>query len=70
MLKADHIQLRAGVGEELTANKAISQEFFCVGDDEKEACLFHLLDKMQDTDRSIVFTNTKRRWRKKMHQED
>ncbi|CAE8636775.1 unnamed protein product, partial [Polarella glacialis] len=60
-LKKDYIHINVGNTEELSANKAVSQEFFKHTDDEKENRLHRILDGLPETAKMIVFTNTKRR---------
>jgi len=60
-LRETKIEVNVGETEELAANKAVSQEFFKLGDDEKEAKLWKLMDGMKEDAKVIVFANTKRR---------
>lgn len=48
-------------GDELAANRAVSQVFYPLSDDEKDNKLWGLLDKLQPHEKAIVFANTKRR---------
>jgi superfamily II DNA/RNA helicase len=59
-LREDYIHVNVG-DDELAANKAVSQEFFQLDDDEKEDKLWRILDGMSDNAKVIVFGNTKRR---------
>mmetsp|Transcript_53075 Transcript_53075/g.149015 ORF Transcript_53075/g.149015 Transcript_53075/m.149015 type:complete len:238 (-) Transcript_53075:228-941(-) len=60
-LKDDHVHVNVGQTEELAANKAVTQEFFSLGDDEKEMKLWRIIADLPDTAKLICFTNTKRR---------
>jgi ATP-dependent RNA helicase DDX5/DBP2 len=55
------VHVNVGETDELAANKAVSQEFFNLSDDEKDAKLWAIMDKFKETDKCIVFANTKRR---------
>eukprot|EP00392_Amoebophrya_sp_AT5.2_P008829 g8857.t1 len=46
---------------EPAANKAVEQVFFALHDDEKDNKLWRLLDELKESDKTIVFANTKRR---------
>eukprot|EP00747_Dinoflagellata_sp_TGD_P062670 gnl/TRDRNA2_/TRDRNA2_153117_c0_seq2.p2 gnl/TRDRNA2_/TRDRNA2_153117_c0~~gnl/TRDRNA2_/TRDRNA2_153117_c0_seq2.p2 ORF type:complete len:499 (-),score=106.75 gnl/TRDRNA2_/TRDRNA2_153117_c0_seq2:46-1413(-) len=60
-LKEDTVRVNIGETEDLAANKAVSQEFFPLDDDEKENKLWKILDGLKTDDKTIVFANTKRR---------
>jgi len=60
-LKEDHVHVNVGQTEELAANKAVTQEFHKLGDDEKELKLWRFLADLPDTAKLICFMNTKRR---------
>mmetsp|Transcript_46448 Transcript_46448/g.108151 ORF Transcript_46448/g.108151 Transcript_46448/m.108151 type:complete len:481 (-) Transcript_46448:65-1507(-) len=60
-LKEDYVHVNVGDTEDLAANKAVSQEFFEIGDEDKEDKLWRILDGMTDDAKVIVFGNTKRR---------
>mmetsp|Transcript_3853 Transcript_3853/g.6480 ORF Transcript_3853/g.6480 Transcript_3853/m.6480 type:complete len:486 (+) Transcript_3853:109-1566(+) len=60
-LKEDYVHVNVGDTEDLAANKAVSQEFFEIGDEDKEEKLWRILDVMTDDAKVIVFGNTKRR---------
>jgi len=60
-LKEDYFHVNVGETEELSANKAVIQEFYALGDDEKEQKLWRLLDAMPENAKVICFANTKRR---------
>mmetsp|Transcript_58781 Transcript_58781/g.140108 ORF Transcript_58781/g.140108 Transcript_58781/m.140108 type:complete len:508 (-) Transcript_58781:84-1607(-) len=60
-LSEDYVHVNVGETEDLAANKAVSQEFFEIGDDDKEEKLWRILDGMTDDAKVIVFGNTKRR---------
>lgn len=60
-LKEDYTHVNVGTTEELAANKAVSQEFYKLGDDEKENKLHQILDGLPESAKLICFTNTKRR---------
>jgi len=53
--------VNVGETEELSANKAVTQEFFKLDDDEKENKLWRLLYDMDDNAKVIIFGNTKNR---------
>uniref|UniRef100_A0A7S1J4G4 Probable eukaryotic initiation factor 4A n=1 Tax=Eutreptiella gymnastica TaxID=73025 RepID=A0A7S1J4G4_9EUGL len=60
-LRPDHVHINVGETEDLAANKAVTQQFFELDDSEKDGKLWELLSAMQETDKVIVFANTKRR---------
>lgn len=60
-LKAEHVRVNVGQTEELAANKAVSQEFFAIGDDEKEVKLWRIIADLPEQAKLICFMNTKRR---------
>ena len=60
-LKSDYVHVNVGETEELSANKAVSQEFFRLGDDEKDDKLWQILSGLNDDAKVICFANTKRR---------
>ncbi|CAK9013091.1 unnamed protein product [Durusdinium trenchii] len=60
-LKEDYMHVNVGETEELAANKAVSQEFFRLGDDEKDDKLWQILSGLSDDAKAICFANTKRR---------
>ncbi|CAJ1422033.1 unnamed protein product [Effrenium voratum] len=60
-LKPDYLHVNVGDTEELAANKAVSQEFFRLGDDEKDDKLWQILSGLSDDAKVICFANTKRR---------
>lgn len=60
-LKEDFVHINVGQTEELAANKAVSQEFFRLDDDQKEDKLWRILDGLADSSKLICFANTKRR---------
>mmetsp|Transcript_23284 Transcript_23284/g.55003 ORF Transcript_23284/g.55003 Transcript_23284/m.55003 type:complete len:473 (-) Transcript_23284:52-1470(-) len=60
-LKPDYVHLNVGDTEDLAANKAVSQEFFKLGDDEKDDKLWQILSGLSDDAKVICFANTKRR---------
>jgi superfamily II DNA/RNA helicase len=60
-LKKDFVHVNVGETEDLAANKAVSQEFFKLDDDEKENKLWRILYEMGDNTKIIVFANTKNR---------
>jgi len=60
-LKEDYFHVNVGQTEELAANKAVSQEFFKLGDDEKDNKLWQILSGLPDNAKMICFANTKRR---------
>mmetsp|Transcript_13137 Transcript_13137/g.41992 ORF Transcript_13137/g.41992 Transcript_13137/m.41992 type:complete len:238 (-) Transcript_13137:47-760(-) len=60
-LKQDYLHVNVGQTEELAANTAVSQEFYKLGDDEKEDKLWRILDGLSDDAKLICFANTKRR---------
>jgi len=60
-LKKDYAHVNVGETEELSANSAVSQEFYKLGDDEKDDKLWRILDALSDDAKMIVFANTKRR---------
>jgi len=60
-LKKDAAHINVGETEELAANKAVSQQFFNLGDDEKENKLWRILYDMGEGTKIIIFANTKNR---------
>jgi superfamily II DNA/RNA helicase len=60
-LKSDAVHVNVGETEELAANKAVSQEFVKLGDDEKDAKLHRILYDMGEKTKIIIFANTKNR---------
>eukprot|EP00933_Yihiella_yeosuensis_P009726 TRINITY_DN11581_c0_g1_i1.p1 TRINITY_DN11581_c0_g1~~TRINITY_DN11581_c0_g1_i1.p1 ORF type:complete len:505 (-),score=148.76 TRINITY_DN11581_c0_g1_i1:104-1618(-) len=60
-LKKEHIHVNVGDTEDLSANKAVSQEFFKLDDDEKENKFHQILDSLPESAKVICFLNTKRR---------
>lgn len=60
-LKKGYVHVNIGETEELAANKSVSQEFYKRDDTEKEAKLWELWDTLEESDKMIVFANTKRR---------
>jgi len=60
-LKKESVHVNVGETEELSANKAVSQEFFKLDDDEKENKLWHILYEMKEKTKIIIFGNTKNR---------
>merc|ERR1719215_404346 len=60
-LKEDHAHVNVGETEELAANKAVTQEFFAIGDDEKELKLWRIIADLPEDGKLIAFMNTKRR---------
>jgi len=60
-LKEDHLHINVGHTEELSANKAVTQEFFKLNDDEKEMQLWRIIADLGEENKMICFTNTKRR---------
>ena len=58
---SDLVRVTIGSGEDLVANKSISQEFYELDDSEKEAQLWKCIEKLESTSKMIVFANTKRR---------
>lgn len=60
-LKKGSAHINVGDTEELSANKAVSQEFYNLDDDEKERKLWMLLFGMSDDAKVIIFANTKNR---------
>jgi len=60
-LKENHVHVNVGETEELAANKAVTQEFFKIGDDEKEVKLWRIIADMPEEGKLIAFMNTKRR---------
>mmetsp|Transcript_79816 Transcript_79816/g.244071 ORF Transcript_79816/g.244071 Transcript_79816/m.244071 type:complete len:238 (-) Transcript_79816:39-752(-) len=60
-LKEDHVHVNVGQTEDLAANKAVTQEFHKLGDDEKEMKLWRIIADLEDEHKLICFTNTKRR---------
>jgi len=60
-LKESSVHVNVGETEELAANKAVTQEFFKLDDDEKENKLWRILYDMGDNTKIIIFGNTKNR---------
>lgn len=60
-LKDDAKHVNVGETEELAANKAVSQEFFKLDDDEKENKLWRIMYDMGAGTKIIIFGNTKNR---------
>jgi len=60
-LKKDFVHINVGETEELAANKAVTQEFFKLDDDEKDSKLWRIMDTFGPSDKCIVFANTKNR---------
>merc|ERR1711959_760606 len=60
-LKKEAVRVNVGETEELAANKAVTQEFFNLGDDEKENKLWRILYDMGEKTKIIIFGNTKNR---------
>jgi len=60
-LKEEHVHVNVGQTEDLAANKAVSQEFFKIGDDEKEMKLWRIIAGLPESAKLIAFMNTKRR---------
>lgn len=60
-LKKEAVHVNVGETEELSANKAVSQEFYKLDDDEKENKLWRILYDMGDKTKIIIFGNTKNR---------
>lgn len=60
-LKDDFVHVNVGQTEELSANVAVSQLFYKLGDDEKETQLWRILADLPDSAKLICFANTKRR---------
>jgi superfamily II DNA/RNA helicase len=60
-LKKDFVHVNVGETEELSANTAISQEFFNLSDDEKDNKLLRILYDMEEGSKIIIFANTKHR---------
>lgn len=60
-LKPEFVHVNVGLSEELAANVAVSQEFFKLGDDEKDDKLWRILDGLPESAKLICFVNTKRR---------
>merc|ERR1719502_2424726 len=60
-LKKDAFHINVGDTDELAANKAVTQEFFKLDDDEKENKLWRILYDMGDNTKIIIFGNTKNR---------
>jgi superfamily II DNA/RNA helicase len=57
----DAVHVNVGDTDELSANKAVTQEFMKLNDDEKDGRLWKLMDGFTDKEKCIVFANTKRR---------
>jgi len=60
-LREDHVHVNVGQTEDLAANRAVSQEFFEIGDDEKEMKLWRIIADLPESAKLIAFMNTKRR---------
>merc|ERR1719223_118010 len=60
-LKADAVRVNVGETEELAANKAVTQTFMALGDDEKDERLWGIISKLDEAAKVMVFANTKRR---------
>lgn len=60
-IRAEKTILHVGATEELAANKAVSQEFFCLDDSEKDAKLWQIIEDMPDNGKLLAFANNKRR---------
>jgi superfamily II DNA/RNA helicase len=60
-LKKEWVNVNVGETEELAANKAVSQEFYPLDDDEKENKLWRILYDMGENTKIIIFGNTKNR---------
>jgi superfamily II DNA/RNA helicase len=60
-LRKDSVHLNVGETEELAANKAVTQEFFKLDDDEKENKLWRILYDMGENTKILIFGNTKNR---------
>lgn len=60
-LKKESVHVNVGDTEELSANKAVSQEFFKLDDDEKEQRLWRILYEMGENTKILIFGNTKNR---------
>jgi len=60
-LKAEHMHVNVGATEELSANKAVTQEFFKIGDEDKEVKLWRIISDLPEDAKLIAFMNTKRR---------
>jgi len=60
-LKEDHVHVNVGETEELAANKAVSQEFFKLSDDEKDLKLWKIIADLPENGKLIAFMNAKRR---------
>merc|ERR1711957_494930 len=59
--KESTVHVNVGETEELSANKAVTQEFFKLDDDEKENRLWGILSGMGEKTKIIIFGNTKNR---------
>eukprot|EP00854_Cymbomonas_tetramitiformis_P006170 gene6170-7399_t len=55
------MHINIGSTEELAANTAVSQVFHKLNDGEKDEQLYKVIEAMADTDKMMVFANTKRR---------
>ncbi|KAK3251768.1 hypothetical protein CYMTET_38900 [Cymbomonas tetramitiformis] len=60
-LKDAVMHINIGSTEELAANTAVSQVFHKLNDGEKDEQLYKVIEAMADTDKMMVFANTKRR---------
>merc|ERR1712139_623716 len=60
-LKKEAVHINVGDTEELSANKAVTQEFFKLDGDEKENKLWRILYDMPEKTKIIIFGNTKNR---------
>merc|ERR1719183_1142413 len=60
-LKQSSVHVNVGETDELAANKAVTQEFFKLDDDEKENKLWRMLYDMGENTKIIIFGNTKNR---------
>eukprot|EP00930_Biecheleria_cincta_P055408 TRINITY_DN4172_c0_g2_i3.p1 TRINITY_DN4172_c0_g2~~TRINITY_DN4172_c0_g2_i3.p1 ORF type:complete len:568 (+),score=166.69 TRINITY_DN4172_c0_g2_i3:45-1748(+) len=60
-MQEDYFHVNVGQTEELAANKAVSQQFFKLGDDEKDDKLWQILSGCTENHKMICFANTKRR---------
>lgn len=60
-LKEDYFHVNVGQTEELAANKAVSQQFYKLDDDEKDNKFHQILDSLPSDAKLICFGNTKRR---------
>eukprot|EP00658_Telonema_sp_P-2_P002949 TRINITY_DN11085_c0_g2_i4.p1 TRINITY_DN11085_c0_g2~~TRINITY_DN11085_c0_g2_i4.p1 ORF type:complete len:289 (-),score=84.62 TRINITY_DN11085_c0_g2_i4:312-1178(-) len=60
-LKQGYVHINIGETDELAANKAVSQKFYRLDDTQKEVQLWKIWDEITESDKMIVFANTKRR---------